>query len=90
MSLNKWHTVHYTQVHTKSYVPIAFCIYIFLFKTNLSAWVKSKFSHPEVVIFPAVENLSFAVCMEEKDVCLRTTMVKEWCLYSFSNQHIIT
>lgn len=69
MSLNKWHTVHRTQVHTISYVPIAFCLYIFLFKTNLSALVKSKFSHLEVVIFPAVENNpSFAVCMEEKDM----------------------
>lgn len=91
MSLRKWRTVHHTQVHTKSYVPISFCIYIFLFETNLSALLKSKFSHLEVVIFPSVENnLSFAVCNEEKDTWLKTAMAKEWCFYWFSNQHIIT
>jgi hypothetical protein len=54
-------------LHTKSYVPIALCIYIYLFKINLSALVKSKFSHLEVVIFSAVENSpSFAVLCGRK------------------------
>jgi hypothetical protein len=63
---------------------------VFLFKTQ--ALVKSKFSHLEVVMFPAVENSpSFAVFMEETDRYLRTTLAKEWCFFNwFSHQHIIT